>query len=219
MSLLSQPYFHDEDAAYAHIESVIWPKGPICPHCGNVDGERIYRLKGKTHRRGLRKCAECRKQFTVKIGTVFESSHVPLYKWLQAIYLMVSSKKGISANQLHRTLEVTHKTACFIGRRIREAMRDDGLTSFGSGGTTVEIGETFLDRKKGEQVRHGYEHKIKVLSLAERETGRAYFMAVDKLNSKTVSGVVRENVARETHLQPLPCRVRFPIWQPFGPCR
>lgn len=200
MSILSKPYFHDEDAAYAEVESIVWPNGPVCPHCGNVDGERIYKLKGKTHRPGLRKCAECRKQFTVKVGTIFESSHVPLHKWLQAIYMLASSKKGISSNQLHRTLEVTLKTAWFMAHRIREAMRDGSLVPFGSGGATVEVDETFIGRKKGREVRHGYEHKMKVLSLVERETGRAHSMVVDKLNTKTVSSIVRENVAREAKL-------------------
>jgi len=103
MSLLSQPMFHDEKAAYAFLESVIWPDGPVCPHGGGV--ERIYELKGQSTRIGVHKCGQCRKPFTVKVGTVFESSHVPLHKWLQATYLMCASKKGISAHQLHRMLE------------------------------------------------------------------------------------------------------------------
>ncbi len=120
MSVLSKPYFHDETAAVAKLEEIIWPEGPTCPHCGAVD--RIYDLKGNSTRIGLKKCGHCRKQFTVKVGTVFESSHVPLHKWFQAAYLLCSSKKGISAHQLHRVLEVTYKTAWFMAHRLREAM-------------------------------------------------------------------------------------------------
>ncbi len=138
MSILFQPYFHDEEAAYQKVESIVWPNGPICPHCGNVDEVRIYKLQGKSHRMGLRKCGECRKQFTVKVGTIFESSHVPLFKWLQAIFLITSSKKGISANQLHRTLDVTLKTAWFMGHRIREAMRCGDFDLMGGNGGILE---------------------------------------------------------------------------------
>ena len=200
MSILSKPYFHDEDAAYEKVESIVWPQGPVCPHCGNADENRVYRLQGKTHRPGLRKCAECRKQFTVKIGTIFESSHVPLHKWLQAIFLLAASKKGISANQLHRTLEVTLKTAWFMAHRIREAMRDGDLSPFGSDGGAVEVDETFIGRKKGVPVRHGYEHKHKILSLVDRESGKARSIVVDQLNTRTVGPIVRENVAKEARL-------------------
>src|SRR5271170_4927021 len=118
MSALSAPCFHDEAAAYAELESRLWPNGPICPHCGGFD--RITPVKGG--RIGLRRCGQCKKQFTVKVGTVFESSHVPLHKWFQAAHLLASSKKGISAHQLHRTLKITYKTAWFMEHRLREAM-------------------------------------------------------------------------------------------------
>lgn len=136
MSVLTQPCFHDEQAAYDYLESIVWPDGPTCPHCGATD--RIYALKGKSTRIGTRKCGHCRKPFTVKVGTVFESSHVPLHKWLQAVYLMVASKKGISAHQLHRTLEVTYRTAWFMEHRIREAMRSGELAPMGRLGETAE---------------------------------------------------------------------------------
>ena len=147
MSMLSKPYFHDEALAYEWLERVLWPDGPTCPHCGATD--RIYTLKGKAHRIGVKKCGHCRKQFTVKVGTVFESSHVPLNKWLQAVYLLTSGKKGISSHQLHRILEVTYKTAWFMSHRIREAMRDGTLGPLGGTGATVEADETFIGRKKG----------------------------------------------------------------------
>ena len=115
---------------------------PVCPHCGSK--ERINKMNGKATRIGLYKCYACRKQFTVKIGTIFEDSHVPMRLWLQAIYLLSASKKGFSAHQLHRTLGVTLKTAWFMGHRIREAMREGTLAPFGSNGGTVEVDETFL---------------------------------------------------------------------------
>ena len=124
MSVLSKPYFHDEAEAFRFVESIIWNGEPTCPHCG-CSG-RIYAIKPnpeKKVRMGLKKCGDCRKQFTVRIGTIFEESHLPLHKWLQAIYLMCSSKKGVSAKQLERTLEVQYKTAWFLAHRIREAIK------------------------------------------------------------------------------------------------
>lgn len=197
-SVLDAKHFHDERAAFAYLEAKLWPIGPVYPHCGGV--ERIGKLKGKSTRVGVYKCYQCRKPFRVTVGTVFESSHIPVRLWLQVVHLMAASKKGISSNQLHRILGVSLKTAWFMSHRIREAMRDGDLVPFGSGGATVEVDETFIGRKRGAEVRHGYEHKMKVLSLVERETGRAHSMVVDKLNTKTVSNIVRENVAREAKL-------------------
>jgi transposase-like protein len=124
-SVLSDKHFHNEEAAYAFVEARVWPNGPVCPHCGGV--ERISKMGGKSTRIGAYKCYLCRKPFTVKIGTIFEASHVPMRHWLQAMLLMFSSKKGISSNQLHRTLGCTVKTAWFISHRIREAMRVTSL--------------------------------------------------------------------------------------------
>jgi transposase-like protein len=126
-SVLNDKHFHDEAAAYEFVEARVWPNGPVCPHCGGVD--RISQMRGKSTRVGTYKCYQCRKPFTVKIGTIFEASHVPLCHWLQAIFLMASSKKGISANQLSRTFGCTLKTAWFIGHRIREAMVENGLAA------------------------------------------------------------------------------------------
>src|SRR6058998_855540 len=139
-SILCAPYFHDEAAAYEFVESRIWAKGRPCPHCGVLD--RSGPLKGKSTRIGVYKCYQCRKPFTVKVGTVLEDSHVPMRLWLQAIALLCSSKKGISSNQLHRTLGVTLKTAWFMSHRIREAMRVVGVTPMGGAGEIVEIDET-----------------------------------------------------------------------------
>ncbi|MCS6627954.1 IS1595 family transposase, partial [Roseibacterium beibuensis] len=211
MSVLSKPYMHDEAEAFKHVESIIWPDGPVCPHCGVID--RAYRLEGvrtkpsKKHpegkvRHGLWKCRECRKQFTVRKGTIFEESHIEMHKWLQAIHLMVSSKKGISSHQLHRVLEITHKSAWFMTHRIREAMRSDGNVDFGSGGGTVEVDESFIGndrtvKPKGEKKGRGYAHKHKVLTLVDRNTGRAKSMIVDDLKQSTLLPILRENIAKE----------------------
>ena len=144
-SVLSAPHFHDEEAAYAFVEARIWPNGPVCPHCGSV--ERIGKMGGKSTRIGLYKCYACRKPFTVKIGTVFESSHVEMKLWLQAMHLMCASKKGISSNQLHRTLGVTLKTAWFMSHRIREAMPAVGMEPMGGEGAVGAIGATIIGRK------------------------------------------------------------------------
>lgn len=141
-SVLSAPHFHDEDRAFAYVEAFVWPNGPVCPHCGGV--ERISKMGGSATRKGLHKCYQCRKQFTVRQGTIFESSHVPLHVWLQAMFLVAGSKKGISSNQLHRTLGVTLKTAWFMSHRIREAMRSGDLAPFGGDGGVVEVDETFI---------------------------------------------------------------------------
>lgn len=182
MSVLSKAYMHDEAAAFAHVESILWPDGPVCPHCGVVDS--AYKLEGVRtkaskknpegkERHGLWKCRECRKQFTVRKGTIFEESHIEMFKWLQAIHLMVSSKKGISSHQLHRVLEITHKSAWFMSHRIREAMRNDGSVDFGSNGGTVEVDETFIGNDRTIKPKHtkkgrGYAHKHKLLTLVDR---------------------------------------------------
>jgi len=179
MSVLSRPYFHDEAAAFEHVEGMLWPQGPVCYHCGSM--EKHYALKGgrtKASKKnphgveihGLYKCSDCRKKFTVRMGTIFEESKLPMTKWLQAIFLMTASKKGVSAHQLHRTLEVTYKTAWFLAHRIREAMRDGELAPSGGNGGFVEADETFIGHKKDAPVRHGIGHKMIVLSLVDRDT-------------------------------------------------
>jgi transposase-like protein len=195
MSVLSKPYFHDEAKAFEYLESVLWPEGPICPHCGSVSGKH-YDLR-KT-RLGLRKCSDCRKQFTVKVGTVFESAHIPLNKMLQAVHLLCSSKKGISAHQLHRILEVQYKTAWFLAHRIREAMRSGDLVPMGGAGSIVEADETFIGRKEGSIKRRGHGHKNAVLSLVDRESGQVRSFHVDSVSAAELVPIVKANVAKET---------------------
>jgi transposase-like protein len=198
MSILSRPEFHNEEAAYAYVEARVWANGRVCPHCGET--ERTGKLGGKSTRIGTYKCYACRKPFTVKIGTIFEASHVPMNLWLQAIYLMCASKKGISSNQLHRTLGVTLKTAWFMSHRIREAMRDDTIGGFGAGGGAVEVDETFIGREPGTKPARAYHHKMKVVSLVDRETGRAKSIVVDKLTIAAIAPILRENIASEATL-------------------
>src|SRR5271163_4291208 len=165
-SILSAKVLQNEAAALAWVEARVWPNGPVCPHCGGFD--RIGKMKGKATRIGLYKCYQCRKQFTVKVGTVFEDSHVPMNLWLQAMYMLCSSKKGISSNQLSRTLGVTLQTAWFMGHRLREAMRTASLVPMGGDGSIVEIDETFIGRKQGVEPKQGVGHKHAVLTLVER---------------------------------------------------
>ena len=196
MSNLSKPHFHDEQAAYDFVEARIWPNGATCPKCG--ERERVSKMGGASTRIGTYKCYKCRKPFTVKVGTVFESSHVKMHVWLQAIYLMCASKKGTSSNQLHRTLGVTLKTAWFMSHRIREAMRDGVLGPMGGGkGSTVEVDETFIGRDPLKKVRRGPSHKLKVLSLVDRKSGRVRSMVVGNLKVNTIVPILLENIERE----------------------
>jgi transposase-like protein len=202
-SALSAPHFHNEEAAYAFVEARIWPQGPVCPHCGGV--ERISKMQGKSTRLGAYKCYQCRKPFTVKVGTIFEDSKVPMQVWLQAMYLIAGSKKGISSNQLHRTLGVTLKTAWFMSHRIREAMRSGDFSPFGSGGGIVEVDETFIGhdrtvKPEGVKKGRGYAHKHKVLSLIDRTTGRQRSMVVDSLKAADLTPILRANIAKEAHV-------------------
>lgn len=209
MSVLTQKHFHDEAAAYAFVEGHIWAAGRSCPHCG-VLGENGA-LKGKSTRIGVYKCYACRKPFTVKVGTIFEGSHVPLHKWLQAIFLLSSSKKGISSNQLHRTLEVTLKTAWFMSHRIREAMRDGALAPLGGEGEVVEADETYIGKKAGERLlssrgkpftkggNTGPGGKRAIVSLVHRG-GKVRSFHVDRADKATVAKIVRDNIAHESRL-------------------
>jgi transposase-like protein len=209
-SVLSAKHFHDEAAAYAYLEKRLWADGRPCPHCGVLD--RSSKMNGKSTRIGVYKCYACRRQFSVKVGTVFESSHVPLQIWLQAVALLSASKKGISSNQLHRTLGVTLKTAWFMGHRIREAMRDGVLAPMGGGGGIVEADETYLwatkepkisKQRKGRPVtksgRSGPANKRAIISLVERG-GNVRSYHVENADKATVQRIVTENIARETRL-------------------
>jgi len=197
-SILDAKHFHDEEAAFAYLEARVWPNGPICPHCGGV--ERISKMQGKSTRVGVYKCYQCRKPFRVTVGTVFEASHVPLRLWLQAVHLLASSKKGISSNQLHRTLGVTLKTAWFMSHRIREAMRVLGVEPMGGSGQTVEIDETAQGRidgapKRGRAIMGAYGRTV--LTLVERG-GAARSFHIEGSTLAQLLPIIRANVAKET---------------------
>lgn len=195
MSILSKPFFHDEAEAYKWVEARVWPNGPVCPHCG--EKERIGELKGKSTRTGVRKCYACRKPFTVKVGTVMESSRIAMTKWLQAIYLMCASKKGISSHQLARTLDITVKSAWFLSHRIREAMRDNALAPLGGGGGIVEVDETYT----GPKISKGsWGRKHIVLTLVDRDTGKARSFKIDRANKETVLPILRDNLDKEARV-------------------
>jgi len=196
-SVLAAKAFQDEAAAYRWVESRVWPEGPICPHCGGTD--RISPMKGKSTRIGTYKCYQCRKPFTVKVGTIFEASHVPMRFWLQAMFLMCSSKKGISSNQLHRTLGVTLKTAWFMSHRIRLAMQTVGLPPLGGNGATVEADETYFGQIEGEPKRKGTGHKHVVLTLIERG-GSARSFHVEGTRIADIAPVLRANIKPDTNL-------------------
>jgi transposase-like protein len=206
-NLLDNPIFTDETKAREWLEARVWPTGPICPHCGSVEPTK---LEGKAHRAGVYQCNGCREQFTVTVKTVFERSKIPLTKWLAALFLMTASKKGVSAHQAHRMLGVSYKSTWFMMHRLREAMRSGGLEPLGGRGKVVEADETYFGRAEEMHVspqRKGrpYTKRGKVynnrpiLALVERGGSvRTFHVAV--ADQHTVCGIVRENVARESHV-------------------
>jgi transposase-like protein len=200
-TVLSAPHFNDEAAAYAYVEERVWGPDRVCPHCGTVD--KSGPLKGKTNRVGLYKCYACRKPFTVKIGTIFEGSHIAMRDWLVAIHLVASSKKGISANQLHRTLGITLKSAWFMAHRIREAMkRNDDLfsPSLGGAGKIIEADETYVGRRKGTKAYKGPGAKNVVLALVERD-GEVRAFHIPNVRGETLRAVLARHVDRASHFR------------------
>ncbi|MBV9860736.1 MAG: IS1595 family transposase [Alphaproteobacteria bacterium] len=202
-SVLNEPYFSDEQAAFDRLEAIVWPHGIVCPHCGVIGEARPLRgVKDKAGRTriGLKKCYACRKQFTVRVGTVFEASHVPLHIWFQACFLMCSSKKGISSNQLHRTLGVTLKTAWFMSHRLREAMRVLQMEPLGGAGKEVEADETFIGQKRPKaRNARGYAHKHAVVSLVERG-GQVHSAHVNDVNSTTLRPILKAQIKADSML-------------------
>jgi transposase-like protein len=206
--------FTNSDKAREHLEAKRWPNGPICPHCGNADPERIKLMKGKSHRPGLYQCNECREPFTVTVGSVFERSKIPLHTWVYATYLMNSSKKGMSAHQMHRMLGVTYKTAWFMAHRIRESMRDANPSPLGGSGKVVEADETYFGNVEKPLTKTtrgrpfvlgrmkpggGPANKRAVVSLVERG-GSVRSFHVDKASLENVQKIVFTNVSRESAL-------------------
>ena len=198
MCNITAPHFQDPEKAREYLESLRWPEAPVCPHCGSVGA---YSISGG--REGLYKCKSCRAQFTVTVGTVFEKSRVPLNKWLIAVYLMASSKKGISSKQLERTLGVTYKTAWFMTHRIREAMNEESGGLFGTGGGFVEADETFIGKSERNKVpgrTRGMHDKQKVFSLIDRETKRAKSVVIKNLSAGHIKPIIGKHVSKEAIL-------------------
>jgi transposase-like protein len=189
--------FTDNNVAREAIEALMWPDGPVCPHCRSMG--KIGRVEGKSARPGLYYCGDCKKQFTVTVGTIFERSKVPLSKWWFAIHLLAAGKKGMSAHQLHRMIGVTYQTAWFMEHRIRKAMRDGALSPMGGDGGVVEIDETYIGRKDGFEVKQGAWHKNTILTLVERD-GRARSFHVDNATKENIVPIIRENIDREAHI-------------------
>jgi transposase-like protein len=195
-AILSALHFHNEEAAFAHVEAALWPNGPACPHCGATD-EHIGRLAGKSSRVGLRKCYACRETFTVRMGTIFEDSHLPLHLWLQVIHLMCASKKGVSTRQIQRMLQCSMKTAWHLTHRIRAAMADGGLGPLGGEGMFLEADTTYIGgREKNKHVgkrnpkNHGGAGKLVVHSLVERG-GRVRSHHIPNVSGSTLRPVLK----------------------------
>ena len=197
---LQDPRFTDEIAARNALEAVVWPDGPVCPHCGNADVSKIAKLTTESVRPGLRYCDECKGQFTATVGTVFERSKIPLTKWWFAMHLIGSSKKGISSHQLHRMLGISYKSTWFMMHRIREAMRAGDLPPMGGPGSIVEVDETFIGRVKGvPKQKSGSAHKNVVLTLVERGSSARSFH-IDSTRRADVEGIMRANIRKEFKL-------------------
>jgi transposase-like protein len=195
---LFAPHFQNADKAREYLEALRWPNGPVCPHCG-VLGDH-YALKGESHRAGLMKCRDCRKQFSVTVGTVFERSKIELNKWLMVVHLMCASKKAISSLQISRMLGVTYKSAWFMTHRVREAMKPGSVGLMGTGGGVVEADETYWGNNgKQRKGARGYQHKMKVVSLVERN-GEKRSVVVQHVNAKTLTAVLDDNVCKSAHL-------------------
>jgi transposase-like protein len=200
-AVFQNPIFQDETKAREALEAVLWPEGPVCRHCGNSDPEKIAKMEGKSHRPGLYYCNECSGQFTVTVGTVFERSKVPLTKWWMAAHMINSSKNGVSAHEIHRTIGVTYKTAWFMMHRLREAMKDLTPSPMGGQGQSIQADETYYgNSKRAKSYRKGHRHKRSVVALVEPK-GRARVFHVKRATSETVRELLVTNVHRSSELQ------------------
>ena len=193
---LRNPIFHDDDAARAHLESVLWPQGPVCPRCG-VMGDRITKLQGKSTRPGVYKCKDCRKPFSVTVGTVMERSHIPLSKWVLAARLMASSKKSMSAHQLHRMMDISYEAAWFLFHRLREAAIDMDPAPLGGENLVVEADETYIGGKARNKAYGPPPKKEAVLTVVERD-GEARSKHIANVTAKALRETIVTKVDRKS---------------------
>ena len=198
MTNLSKPMFHNDDAARKYLEGLRWPDGPVCPYCGQMETARP--MRGKSMGKGWYYCPDCERKFTVRVGTVYERSHIPLHKWVMAMHLMAASKKGISAHQLHRMLGITYKSAWFMAHRIREAMRptDDDAGPLGGQNKVLEADETYVGGKARNRKNH-VPPKEAVFSLVERE-GKVRSRHVPAVTAKNVRLAIVTQASRDSYL-------------------
>jgi transposase-like protein len=214
---LTDPIFNDEEAARAHFEGLRWPNGPVCPHCGVVGD--ATELRGKSTRPGVYKCKACRKPFTATIGTLYERSHIPLRKWLLATYLLCSSKKGMSAHQLWRTLGFgSYRTAWFMAHRIREGMREAKLPgSMGGEGKFVEADETYVGGRARNRAYREPLPKEAVMALVERGGQvRSFHLRVANVTAETVKPIITEALSTDSHLRTDESGIYWKIGEEFA---
>jgi transposase-like protein len=220
MSIADNPIFHNPEAAREWLERLLWPEGPICPHCGLIGA--AYALHGKKQRPGLYECKGCAEQFTVTVGTVCESSHIPLHKWALAFHLVVASKKGISAHQMHRMMGITYKSAWFMCHRIRAALAEGSFpTQLGGQNKVVEADETYIGGKEANKHkskrrpgRQGGAGKAPVLALVERN-GNVRSQHVANVNAKTLRPILKSHIDKRSYLMTDESVVYPPIAKDF----
>jgi transposase-like protein len=211
MCAIDQPHFKDDDAAFAYLEGIRWPQGPVCAHCGTIN--HAYALKNHRYRCGSK---GCRKDFSVRVGTVFEDSPIKLHKWLLAAYLVCSSKKGISSHQLHRMLGVTYKTAWFMSHRLREAMNMPAETPMGGDGGPVEVDETYWGNVgKQKPGARGGDHKMKVVSLVER-SGQKRSFHVPNVTAATLRPILTKQISEKARLMTDEAKVYTKVGKEFA---
>jgi transposase-like protein len=198
-SNLQNPIFTDEAKAREWLETCVWPNGPVCPHCG-VTSEYVTALNGKAHRDGVYQCNQCRQQFTITVNTVFERSKLPLSKWMAAMFLMTASKKGISAHQIHRSLDISYKSAWFMCHRLREAMRPAKYPGpLGGMDETVEVDETYVGGKATNRKSRKVRRKQPVVALVQRGADVRSFR-VKKVNSRHMNALLDKQVSKKSYL-------------------
>lgn len=219
-AIFQNPIFQDEDKAREALEAIRWPNGPVCPHCGNSDPDALAKVEGKkqTHRAGLFYCNECKGQFTVTVGTVFERSKVPLTKWWMAAHMLNSGKQGVSAHEIHRTLGVTYKTAWFMMHRLREAMKGKNGGAMGGDGGVVIADETYWGNtsKRAKGWKKGHRHKQGVVGLLDPSTGEARAFHVKPATAQSVRKILVKNASRKSALVTDESHIYNKVGQEFG---